>query len=51
VFWKDICVVTDSEEEYEALKQAIREDRRRGNPMPNGQLLKEIRARKPPTEY
>ena len=51
-FWKDICVVTDSEEEYEALKQAIREGRRRENPMPNGhELLKEIRARKPPTEH
>jgi len=51
-FWKDICVVTDSEEEYEALKQTIREGRRRENPMPNGhELLKEIRARKPPTEH
>jgi hypothetical protein len=46
-FWESITVWCDSREEEEALHEAIREDRRKGNPRPNGhELLKEIRARK-----
>jgi hypothetical protein len=46
-FFQSIMVITDSPEEMDALREAIRESRRKGNPMPNGhELLKEIRARK-----
>jgi hypothetical protein len=46
-FWRGIMIVCDSQEEMDALREAIREDRRKGNPRPNGhELLKEIRARK-----
>ena len=45
-FWQGICVTTKDEEETNALRKAIREDRRKGNPRPNGhQLLKEIRSK------
>jgi hypothetical protein len=46
-FVKNICVMTKDQEETDALREAIREDRRKANPRPNGhELLKEIRARK-----
>jgi hypothetical protein len=47
-FWRAITVVCDSQEEMDALREAIREDRRRGNPRPNGhELLREIRSKAP----
>ena len=46
-FFEAIRVWVKDEEEMDALTEAIREDRRKGNPRPNGhELLKEIRARK-----
>ena len=46
-FWESITVWVKDEEEMDALAAAVREDRRRGNPRPNGhELLKEIRERK-----
>jgi hypothetical protein len=46
-FWQAITVWVKDEEEMDALREAIREDRRERNPRPNGhELLKEIRVRK-----
>ena len=46
-FWQGFIVWAKDEEEMDELAEAIREDRRKGNPRPNGHLLlKEIRARK-----
>jgi hypothetical protein len=46
-FWQSITVWCDSEAEMDELMEAVREDRRKGNPRPNGhELLREIRERK-----
>jgi hypothetical protein len=45
-FCMSITVSVESLEEMDALREAIGEDRRRGNPRPNGhELLKEIRRK------
>jgi hypothetical protein len=47
VFWQSITVWVKDDDEMDALAEAVREDRRKGNPRPNGhELIKEIRERK-----
>ena len=42
-FVKNICVMTDSQEEMDALREAIREDRRKGLFRPSFMVLEELR--------
>jgi hypothetical protein len=44
-FWKGIMVVTDSLEELEALRDAVRAERRKGSLRSAHELLREIRAK------
>ena len=51
-FWKTIMVATDSQEELEALRDAVRQERRKGSLRSAHELLSEIRAKPPgPTNH
>jgi len=46
-FVKEICIVTDSPEELDALRQAVRRERKAGRLTPAQELLEQIRSEKP----
>jgi hypothetical protein len=46
-FWKAITVVCDSQEELEALRDAVRAERRRGVFRPSALVLQELRSKAP----
>jgi hypothetical protein len=44
-FVKNIAVVTETQEEYETLREAVKQDRRNGLFRPSAVVLREIRSK------